>query len=191
MNSKGRVNWTKIFKKAKDKLLKKARKQPRLKDGRDDPYWYDYNCDSLSDLKKTGRGNCVAWSDFTVELARRYSLKARSINIADRGDKSGKKDSHQISIIYDFDGTIWYQSCIRLRKLYKLKGVENPKKTHKLLCQMGAKDCDWKVGAVIVLTAIGVIKTKAANIRLPLFFIPKTRLRVCSKSSYENNPVYL
>ena len=150
MISTKKVNWPILFNSVRDKLLATAQRQPNLKNGRNDPYWYDYNCNSLSGLKKTGRGNCVAWSNLAVELAAKNGLRAQSIIIADRRDKTGEKDSHQITIIYDADNTIWFQSCISTRRLYKPRGKENKLRTEKLLCREGAKDCEWKRGAKIL-----------------------------------------
>lgn len=150
MKSEITVYWQELFNGAKNKLLCKALKQPKLKDGRNDPFWYDYNCDKLSELKITGRGNCVAWSNFAVELAQKYGLRAISINIEDRSVKNKDADSHQITVIYERDGTIWYQSCTTTKRLYKPRSKEKISKTEKLLCKMVAKDCGWKRGAKIV-----------------------------------------
>lgn len=90
--------------------------------------WYSGSQPSLLKLKRTGRGNCVAWSKLIIEIATSYGLQTIEINIADRSEKKSKMDRHMFCIIIDTDQTIWYQSCRDLTKFIKFRGKLSNKK---------------------------------------------------------------
>ena len=101
--------------------------------------WYKHPQPSLKKLKATGQGNCLAWSHLSVEIAKMYGLKVRYITVWDRYKKD--INTHQISLVYEKDGAIWYQSSIYINRLYKPRGKENFTTTKRRLCNAVAKDC--------------------------------------------------
>lgn len=68
----------------------------------------------LKELKRTGRGNCVAWSLLMKEIANQFGLTIFLLVI--RKAKTDKR--HQMSVVIEPHGTMHIQSCTSIRKLW-------------------------------------------------------------------------
>ena len=91
--------------------------------------WYKHPQPYLSVLKRTGRGNCVAWSKLVREIALKAGLIPVLIVIG--GLIEDPDDSwHQFCVIIDNDNTIWYQNC---RDLVKLRKIHFPMTNAKFM----------------------------------------------------------
>ena len=135
--------WVKSFRNAVKKLKSLA--------GRKD--WYDLNQPNLRELKNTGRGNCVAWSELMAEIALIENLVTIIVTIADVDeDKSGEM-RHQICVIIDKDNTVWYQGNIWLHRIKKIKGLLTKKKVDtaiKIIAKKEGKMVQYKNGTKVI-----------------------------------------
>lgn len=95
--------WAEEFKRQVKRLKEKSRGN-----------WYKYPQPSLRKLKKTGQGDCVAWSKLSREIATKFGLTVFLIVIMHRRDKYGQWSRHQISRVFEKDRMVWNQSNIWL-----------------------------------------------------------------------------
>jgi len=115
--------------------------------------WYDFNQPYLSQLKKTGRGNCVAWSKLMIEIATDAGLETIVVVFEDARTKWGSDWPHQICVIVDKDNDVWCQDNIRVYRLKRIRGRLSRKKivaAIKQAAQKSAKMFQFKGGARIL-----------------------------------------
>ncbi|MBI3633598.1 MAG: hypothetical protein HY226_04890 [Candidatus Vogelbacteria bacterium] len=119
--------------------------------------WYKHPQPSLSTLKRTGRGNCVAWSKLMSEIAVHANLTVILLIIGERYESKSKELPHQICVIVDREKNVWIQSNIWCTKYKKLRLPLTKKRLKRLLKRIATrngKKCDYKTGTKIYSTII-------------------------------------
>lgn len=119
--------------------------------------WYKHPQPSLAALKRTGQGNCVAWSKLMAEIAVHEGLTAIFLIIGERYESKSAELPHQICVIIDHENVVWIQSNIWYTKYKKLRLRLNEVRLKRLLKQIArrnGKKCDYKTGTVIHSTII-------------------------------------
>lgn len=98
---------------------------------------YDYDNASLPVLLRTGKGNCVATSKLFRKILKKLRVTYQHIGL---GEYDAAKDSHQITIVYQNENSIWLQSNDKLLEFNSLSNLIKYAET-----EMGWKDLGMKV----------------------------------------------
>ena len=120
--------------------------------------WYLHPQPSLVALKRTGRGNCVAWSKLMTEIAIKHNLLVIQLVIGEQREKKNSKFRHQITVVIERDRTVWLQSNIWQRKFCRARSWPTMNSLTKLLKRIarinGKNACGYKNGTSIYITRI-------------------------------------
>ena len=137
------------------KFQKEVKRLRRIAKGN----WYLHPQPSLSKLKKTGLGNCVAWSRLMTEIAASYRLLIVQLIIGEKYEYISNEDRHQITVIIDNNMVVWIQSNVWFSKFCKLRMVPTYRSLNKLLKRVAresGKKCNYTTGTTIYETAIKI-----------------------------------
>ena len=119
-------NFPPLVKRFKDEvedLKKLAGNEKRL---------YKYPQPYLAVLKRTGRGDCVAWSKLFAKIGRVEKFITILV-IIETLDYFEDDVAHQICIVIDDDGNVWYQNCHLIDKFGKVNSRPTVKEIKKLI----------------------------------------------------------
>ena len=92
---------------------------------------YQKGQEALLLLMESGRGNCIAWSKLFRDVLSFYQVQEayHMIFCLPRGKTVG----HQITIVYNKDGTVWCQSNEKVRLFKNIWSAQ----------RYGAKEMGW------------------------------------------------
>ncbi|MBI5139977.1 MAG: hypothetical protein HZA94_00830 [Candidatus Vogelbacteria bacterium] len=100
-----------------DEFMKQVKRLKQKSGGN----WYKHPQPSLKELKRTGQGNCVAWTKLAKEIALKMGLEFFIVSIRYKGDHKTWWSLHQIGYVFDRDGSVWSLSNIWIKRTRKFR----------------------------------------------------------------------
>lgn len=94
----------------------------------------------LSELFRIGRGNCVAMSKLFRKILKSHSIPYQHMII---GESDARRNTHQITLVYESDNSIWFQSNDILRRF----------KSFSSLIKYAENEMKWKNRGMKVVEA--------------------------------------
>ncbi len=131
-------------------VLEFKKKVRELKKIAGDKDWYEFSQPVLTRLKKTGRGNCVAWAKLMKEIALASDLIVIIyVIIEDQYERESGEFPHKICILIDKDNVVWYQSNRSIFRFKKIRSVltdQTIKTAVREISRKNGKDIGYKRG---------------------------------------------